>query len=217
MTASLPSRWLITTPDYANDPDIFPLLPGFSFIASKRPQWSTAIAAATSDRERRRKLWSYPRWNFKVAYEVLRDSPSTADLQKLFAFFNAHAGMYGEFFFFDPSDNAVSAQRFGTGDGSTHTFQLIRTVGSGNLTFAEPVFGVCGTPTVTVNGASTGSFTIGAAGIITFASAPAAGAPLAWTGQFMFLCRFDQDDLDTQQMMQGLWSQSGLAFRTVKQ
>jgi uncharacterized protein (TIGR02217 family) len=214
--SSLPSRWQITSPVFANDPDIFPLMPGFSFITSKKPQWSTGVQQMTSGRERRRMQWSYPLWNFKVQYEVLRDAPSYAELQKLFAFFNAHAGMYQEFFFYDPSDNAVTNQQFGLGDGSTTTFQLSRTVGLGNLLFTEPVRGIVNTPTVAIAGTATTAFTIGPLGQITFTSAPSSGAALTWSGNFMFLVRFNQDDMDTQQMMNGLWSQDGLALVTVK-
>lgn len=217
MTQSyLPSRWLITAPDFADDADIFPLLPGFSFIASKQPQWNTAVSQASSGRERRRMAWSYPLWNFKVGYEVLRDGPNDRELQRLHAFFNTHAGKYAEFFFCDPSDNQVTDQRFGTGDGTTKIFQLTRTIGTGNLTFVEPVRGLFNTPTVKANGSTTAGYTIGPLGQITFTSAPGLGTALTWSGNFLFLCRFDQDDLDAQQMMQGLWSQSGLAFVTVK-
>lgn len=216
MTQSyLPSRWLITAPNFADDADIFPLLPGFGFVTSKKPQWNSTISQATSGRERRRMAWSYPLWNFKVGYEVLRDGPGWRELERLQAFFNAHAGKYAEFFFCDPSDNQVSDQRFGTGDG-TVTFQLSRTIGTGNLTFVEPIRGVFNTPTVKVDGAVRSDFAIGPLGRISFATAPAIGAALTWSGNFLFLCRFDQDDLDAQQMMQGLWSQSGLSFVTVK-
>lgn len=217
MTQSyLPSRWLITAPNLADDPDIFPLLPGFGFVTSKKPQWSTIVSQASSGRERRRMAWSYPLWTFNIGYEVLRDGPGERELQKLYAFFNAHAGKYQEFFFFDPSDNAVADQPFGIGDGNTRTFQLSRTIGAGNLAYSEPIRGVANAPVVKIAGAATTGYAIGPLGQITFAVAPASGLPLSWSGNFMFLCRFDQDDMDTAQMMQGLWSQSGLSFVTVK-
>jgi uncharacterized protein (TIGR02217 family) len=212
----LPSRWLITAPNFADDPDVFPLLPGFSFITSKRPQWNTAVSQASSGRERRRMTWSYPLWTFKVGYEVLRDGPGQLELQKLLAFFNAHAGKYTQFFFCDPSDNSATNQPFATGDGVTRVFTLTRTLGGGNLTFNGPVRGVFNTPAVKINGTPTSAFSIGPLGRITFTSPPPAGAVLSWSGNFFFLCRFDQDDLDVQQMMQGLWSQSGVSFVTVK-
>jgi uncharacterized protein (TIGR02217 family) len=211
----LPSRWLVTTAFGTADPDVFPLLPGQVFITRKSPTWSTDIKQANSGRERRRMNWSYPLWNFQVQYEVLRDAPGTPELQGLIAFFNAHAGRYQEFFYFDPSDHAVTDQVIGIGDGVKTTFQLTRTITDGTFTFTEPVFSVQGSPVFKVAGVPTAA-TVGAYGQITFASAPSAAASISWTGNFMFLCRFDQDNLDLQQMMQGLWSQSGLAFVSSK-
>src|SRR5207302_652817 len=114
MQPYLPSRWLITSPNLSDDPDVFPLLPGQLFLTKKSPRWSTAIQEASSGRERRRKVWSYPLWSFSVQYEVLRDGPTTQELQRLLAFFNSKAGSYQEFFYFDPSDNRVSGQTIGT-------------------------------------------------------------------------------------------------------
>jgi uncharacterized protein (TIGR02217 family) len=215
MQPYLPSRWLISTPDLADDPDVFPLLPGQVFVTKKSPTWSTDIKQAVSGRERRRQNWVYPLWNFQVQYEVLRDGPSFLEQQRLIAFFTAHAGQYQQFFYFDPSDNKVVNQPVGTGDGITTDFQLTRTFAAGRVSFTEPVRGLNGNPVVTVNGTAT-SVTAGAFGQIVFASPPATGAAIAWSGSFLFLCRFTQDNLDVQQMMAGLWSQSGLAFASVK-
>lgn len=212
----LPTRWLITSGPGTDDPDLFPLLIGQSFLVSKRPEWKTTVATATSGSERRRKVWSYPVWHFKVAYEVLRDAPTTPDLDRLTTFFNLHAGMYAEFFFLDPGDSTVIGQAFGTGDGVTTTFQLVRSKSFGGASFTEPVRGLIGTPTVFVGAAPVTTFTIGSRGSITFATAPATGAALTWSGRFLFAVRFEQDDLDMAQMMTALWSQDGLAFMSAK-
>lgn len=196
--------------------DLFPTLTGQGFFTEKAPIWSTAIAEAASGRERRRKLWSYPRWRFKIGYEVLRDISGGRDLTDLTTFFNAHAGRYAEWGFLDPTDNAVTAQAFGIGDGTTRGFQLLRTVTGASLSFVEPVRGVYGTPSIYVNGTPTGAWTVDDNGVLTFTSPPAASAVLSWTGQFLFHCRFDQDDLSPTQMMARLWSLSGLTFMTVK-
>lgn len=215
-TLYLPTRWLVTSDPSIDDPDIFPTLIGQSFLVAKTPTWSTKIATASSGRERRRKTWSYPRWQFKVSYEVLRDLPATPDLERLAAFFLLHAGQYQEFFFFDPGDNTVAGQRFGVGDGITTSFQLSRSMAFGSAIFSEPVGSVLGIPTVFADTAPVASFTVGPRGSITFASAPAAGKVLTWTGRFMFVCRFDDDALELNQMMQSLWSQDGLSFTTTK-
>lgn len=196
--------------------DLFPTLTGQGFLVEKAPIWSTAIAEASSGRERRRKLWSYPRWRFKLSYEVLWQDGSNNDLSAVFTFFNVHAGRYSEFAFFDPTDNAVSAQAFGVGDSSTRSFQLVRTVTGASLSFTEPVRAVIGTPTIFVNGTPTAAYTIDDNGVLTFTSAPAGSAALTWTGQFAFHVRFDQDDLSPSQMMQQFWSLSGLQLFTVK-
>lgn len=215
-TPYLPSRWLISAADVSDDPDIFPFLIGQSFLQLKTPMWSTKVDTAVSGVERRRALWSYPIWKFKVGYDMLRDAPATPEVQKLWTFFNAHAGQFQAFLYYDRTDNAVSGQSIGTGDGSTTTFQLVRTMTYGGITFTEPVRAVSGTPMVTVAGTPTTAFTIGALGQITFTSAPAGGAAIAWSGNFFFLCRFGQDELDTSALMSGLWNGNGLAFQTVK-
>jgi uncharacterized protein (TIGR02217 family) len=212
----VPARYPIATAFGSDDSSAFPLLAGQTFIMSKRPIFVSKIAESTSGRERRRRLWSYPKWGFKVAYEVLRDAPAYLEIQRLSAFFLLHGGRSTTFNFLDPSDNTVTAEPFATGDGVTTTFQLTRSLTFGADRFIEPVRMTVGVPTVFIAGAATSAFTQGANGSITFATAPTAGATLTWTGLFMFVCRFDQDDLDMTQMMSGLWSQSGLAFQTVK-
>ena len=215
-TPYLPTRWFITSADQSDDPDIFPFLAGQSFLQLKTPLWSTKTDTAVSGVERRRALWSYPVWKFKVAYEVLRDSPTNLELQRLLAFFNAHQGGFKEFFYYDRTDHAVTGQSIGTGDGVTTTFQLTRTMGTGGITFTEPVRGVSGTPTVYINGSATSAYTIGTLGSITFNTPPASGAALTWTGNFFFLCRFAKDELDVDQLMSSLWSNKGLDFLSVK-
>lgn len=206
----------VTVPDTLNNPSIFPILPGQEFPVTKSPVWSTQVATASSGRERRRKQWSYPKWRFKISHEVLRDTASFLELQRLWAFFNAKAGQYAEFSFFDAADNSVADQVFGTGDGIATAFQLARTMSAGAMAFTEPVRSVAGLPTIKINGVATSAFTLGANGQVSFVSPPAASAALSWSGQFMFLVRFEQDELEAEQMMQSLWSQGGLTLVTVK-
>jgi uncharacterized protein (TIGR02217 family) len=205
-------------PDTSNNAAMFPLLGGQGFLTTKTPVWSTAIATATSGRERRRQQWSYPAWEFKLSHEVLRAASSLPELQKLFGFFGAHAGRGTSWSYYDASDNLVTDQQFGTGNGSTRTFQLVRTCGTGNLKFTEPVRTILSTPKVSIGASDSPSsnWTIDSLGQITFTTAPANTQVLTWSGQFAFLCRFLNDRLDATQMMDLLWSQSGLGFVTVK-
>jgi uncharacterized protein (TIGR02217 family) len=194
----------------------FPTLTGMSFTVNKGPSWNTITKQAASGRQVRVSLQSSPIWKFKLAFEYLRDrAAATSDVQTLWAFFNSVGGQFSPFYFLDPYDNAVSAQEIGVGNGSTTSFQLTRTVGSGTAyPWIEPVYGVSGAPTVYVNGVVTAA-TLGAYGVISFAAPPAAGAVISWSGAFMFLCHFTQDDVQPSQMVKGLWSLDGLTFESL--
>ncbi len=153
-------------------------------------------------------------------------------LQSLMGLFLQCQGQFGEFIFYDPTDYQVSAQPFGTGDGATTMFQLQRTLGG----FSEPVVvPVTSSTTLTLSGGGAVSATapiLKAAGVtvspstysiaspgggVTFASAPASGTALTWSGYFGFLCRFDGDDLDFEQFMSNLWRVDSLKFQSLRQ
>lgn len=213
----LPTRWLMTTPDLSDDPDVFPLIAGQTFVAAKGPRWSTTVKTAASGRQVRASLQAQPVWTFKVAYEFIRDrAPSQPDLARLFGFFNTRRGQFGSFLYFDPADNLVADQPVGVGDGVTNSFQLTRTVAPGSpYAFVEPVYAVNGTPEITVGGEPATGVTI-AQGMATFPIAPPPGAEISWSGSFMFWCRFTDDALTPQQMVKSLWSLSGgLSFESL--
>lgn len=211
-----PQRWFITAPDQNDDPSVFPYMVGRTFLQRKTPQWSTDVKTSVSGKERRRALWSYPIWRFSVAYNVLRDGPTLQELQRLYAFFNSMQGMAGEFLFWDRDDNIATDMFFAAGDGTTTTFQVTRTIQVGGISASEPVLAFSGDPQITVDGIAT-DVTVGQRGKVTFASAPADGARLNWTGRFYYRCRFEIDELDISQLMSGLWEGRGIDFHTVKQ
>lgn len=211
-----PSRWLISAPDRSDDPNVFPYMVGQTFLQRKSPLWSTDVKTSVSGKERRRALWSYPVWRYSVSYNVLRDQPSAPDLDRLYAFFNSMQGQSGQFRFFDRGDNSVADQFFGTGDGTTTTFQAARSITVGGISCTEPVFAFEGAPEVKVNGVVT-AVTVLTNGRLQFAAPPAADALLTWSGGFYFVCRFENDELDISKLMEGLWEGRGVDFRTVKQ
>jgi len=53
-------------------------------------------------------------------------------------------------------------------------------------------------------------------GTVAFATAPAPGAVLAWSGFFSFLCRFDDDAVDFEQFMSNLWKVESLKFKSLR-
>ena len=68
--------------------NIFPDLPGLSWNRKKTPMWSTKIQTAASGKELRASYYSYPKWQFSLSYEVLRDT-GQAEIQSLIGLFNA--------------------------------------------------------------------------------------------------------------------------------
>ncbi len=133
-------------------------------------------------------------------------------LQTLIGFFLIAQGQLNSFLYVDPTDSVVSGQTVGAGDGATTAFTLGRAIGG----FYEPVSYVTGISSVTVNGAATGAYAFTAPNMITFSSAPASGAAIAWTGTYAFQCRFLDDQLDFEEIMSGLWQNKSVKFRSIR-
>lgn len=193
---------------------VLPFLPGQDIVVAKSPRWSTQVVRAASGRERRTAYWSAPLWQFELNYGVVRHRPTNDELAILFEFFNVMLGQAGTFLFVDPTDCQVlsgAPATFGTGTGSATQFQLARQINS----FSEPVYDVY-SPAILVAGAPTAAYTIAPNGLVTFASAPANGAALTWYGYFYFGCRFLQDDLTFEQIVNQLWTGRGLKFTSLR-
>ena len=65
-------------------------------------------------------------------------------------FFLQLQGQFGTFLYTDPDDNTVTGQAFATGDGSTTSFTIERSLGG----FLEPVGWVTSIANVYLNGAA---------------------------------------------------------------
>lgn len=194
---------------------VFPSLPGLTWNVVRRPRWSTVTKKSVSGREFRAAQYSYPIWEYRLAYEVLRGRSALPEMQQLAAFFNARQGSFDTFLYTDPDDSSVTAQQFGTGDGTTTQFQLVRAFGG----YTEPVFDLNGAPQVYKAGvlqtAGT-NYMLDSAGLLTWVTAPTAGQALTWTGSYYWRCRFMQDAADFNQFMRQLWELKSLEFTTVK-
>ena len=193
---------------------VLPFLPGQAPSVSKSPKWSTQVVRTASGRERRTAYWPSPLWQFELSYEVVRHRPQLDELAALWEVFNVMQGQFGTFLFVDPTDCQVPASApaaFGTGDGSTKTFQLQRPVNS----FSEPVYAVY-RPAVLENGSPAGAYALEPNGQIVFAAAPASGVALTWSGYFYFGCRFLDDELSFEQIVTQLWSGKSLKFTSLR-
>ena len=224
-----PDRGVVTTNPLYNDSEVFPYLAGQEFATQKSTEWSTGVKRSSSGREVRQEYFNIPQYRYKLNHQFMRNSSSFPESESLIAFFNSRQGKYGFFYYYDIEDPQVSNIAFGTGTGSATVFQLIKARGVGTpYQTTEPVYavwnpagGVAGINTlqVWVNGVlqtyGTG-YTLAPWGQLTFATAPASGATLTWSGCPLSVCRFDQDDLELTQLASGLWAQTkGLTFTTI--
>ncbi len=194
---------------------VFPTLPGLGWSVVKRPIWRTLTQSMVSGKELRASMMSYPLWQFDLTYEVLRAATAYQELQTLMGFFNERNGSFDSFLYADPNDESVTAESFGTGDGATKSFQLVRAYGG----FSEPILNLNGSPSLYVSGTLqtlTTYYSVSPTGVVTFVTAPAPGAVLTWTGSFYYRVRFLQDQADFEQFMYQLWSLKKLSFQSVK-
>ncbi len=183
----------------------------------KRPTWSTRVASHVSGREARTALYSYPLYEFEVTFDGLASDATwpglgSNSLQSLMGLYLQCQGQFGTFLYTDPTDNTVTGQGIGVGDGSATTFTLVRTLGG----FIEPVSWALTVANVRTDGVATSVWTLGQPNTLNFATAPASGAAIVADITYAFQCRFLDDQNDFEEFMQGLWTVQSLKFRSVK-
>ena len=130
---------------------VYPTLPGLAWPVTRTPLWRTTVQTTPSGREWRTSAMAFPRYRYTLTYEFLRSTAAYPHLQTLLGFFNSRRGGYDSFLFSDPDDRTVTAQAFGTGDGVSTQWQLVRTLGG----FVEPVYALDGAPQIMVDGVPT--------------------------------------------------------------
>jgi len=203
--------------------DQFPALPGLQWNVEKTFIFPPSLnQESVSGRENRIALAAFPKYAFSLRYSVLRDTPNVAspaspfdELKKLGGFFLRQLGGVKAFAYLDPSDSAVTDMQFGTGDGATVAFQLVRSYGAGGFTFAEPVQNLNGAVTnIKDNGGTVdpGDYAVGATGIVTFDTAPLAGHTLTWTGNYFYRVRFVKNAQGFNEFMKDLWEAQKVEF-----
>jgi uncharacterized protein (TIGR02217 family) len=198
--------------------NVFPALPGLTWSVVKRPIWKTLTQESVSGQEATASLFTYPIWEWELVYEVLRADATNHELQTLMAFFNQQQGMTIPFCYEDPTDKTSVAQQFGTGDGTTRTFQLVRfLLNTGN--YFDPIFAPHGECHVYIGGVEktpTTDYAISSTGVVTFVSAPANASVLTWSGSYYWLVRFLADQSDFENFMYQLWENKKIGFRSKK-
>lgn len=168
-------------------------------------EWRTDIVALASGAEQRTSAWTRGRRRYLIATAAR----PLDELAELLAFFEARRGRLAGFRFRDPADfkscapsaqPAATDQAIGVGDGARKVFPLTKTYGTGPTPLARPITKpVAGAVKVAVAGVAlaAGAFSVDATtGLVTLATAPAAGAAVTAGFEFDTPVRFDTDRLD---------------------
>jgi uncharacterized protein (TIGR02217 family) len=208
----------------------FPTLPGLGWSVSKAPRFATRIQRAVSGRELRVVDQPNPIWTWTLTYSMLRDQSDTRapsgpgagydELRTLMGFFLQQQGAFQPFLFDDPTDDQVSAQPMGTGDGSATVFQLVRAMGAAlpGGGFAEPVTAPNAVSAVYFNGVRQGASGYGvdpATGLVTFSSPPPAGQLVTADFTYFFRVRFADDTAEFENFMYQLWQSKQIKLQSV--
>jgi uncharacterized protein (TIGR02217 family) len=202
-------------------PPSLPNLAGLAWSRHKKPGFATRVASHVSGREVRVALMSYPLYEFEAVYSGLASAATAAfaglgssSLQSLMGFFLQLQGQFATFLYTDPDDNTVTGQAFATGDGSTVSFTMMRSLGG----FLEPAGWVTAIANVYLNGTrqSPSSYSLTTPNTLTFASAPGSGAVVSADFSYAFNCRFLDDQMDFEEFMASLWKLDSMKFRSVK-
>lgn len=167
------------------------------------PLFKTTILIAASGDEQRIIEWDQRRGEWDIGYGIRNQT----DMDKVQAFFVAVMGKAYSWLFKDWSDYTATAEGFGTGDGTTTTFQLKKTYssladglsGSVVRSFVRFIRFPIATGLVIKDNGSTvnpSDYTLQAGGIIEFDTPPTNTHALTWTGEFNVAVRFDIDKLN---------------------
>jgi hypothetical protein len=186
---------------------LYPVLPGQAW-PRVRTLKTQAVVKRANGRRYALSTQLYPTFAYRLTYNWLRP----ADLRTLGGFFLARGGQLDDFLFDDRDDNTATDQVFGLGDGVRRAWPLARAWGGA----VQPVDAITGVPVIKVNGVVQSSGLAIAGGEITFAGAPAAGAVLSWTGQYLWRCFFPDGELDIEEFMRRLYRAKTVEFETFR-
>jgi len=185
--------------------------------------WSTRIQQSVSGAEVRIQDQTFPRYQWDLVYDLLRQGvihvgdAAWTEHQQLFGFYNLMGGSAQSFLYESDEDHQVTGQLLGTGDGSTKTFQLITSYGG----FAQPCYAPHVVSHVYVNGVDSGGWSVAnwgstTPGLVTLASAPAAGQSVTADFTYYYPVRFVDDQCKFSKFAKGMYEVKQLSFISIK-
>ncbi len=184
---------------------LFPL--DIALKSAGGPERRTEIVSFGSGREQRNARWAHSRRRYDAGYGI-----KTLDaLQSVVAFFEERRGQLHGFRWRDRLDHSSAPpglplspldQGIGIGDGTTASYQLVKTYGSGLANYARPIAKpVGGSVRIAIGGVEVAGSWFGVdatTGIVSFVAGhiPAAGAAITAGYSFDVPVRFDTDYLE---------------------
>lgn len=115
--------------------EVFPTLRGLGWSVHKKPMFATKISEHVSGREVRASFMQYPKWDFELTFEFLKDENLDDDLREIMGFYLNQLGRFNAWLYKDPTDYHAVNEQFGIGDGVTLEYLALRSLGG----FREPV------------------------------------------------------------------------------
>jgi uncharacterized protein (TIGR02217 family) len=219
--------WLFKTPAPPPLP-VFPTLIGLTWPVKKTAKWDYRAQKSISGIEFRAVNQTLPLWSWELNYSILRDKWDTRstyagglgtgydELRTLAGFFNQLNGGTGLFLFNDLTDNNITNQTLGTGDGQTQIYQLVRTFGSELMGggYAEQITNYNVINHIYLNGINqVDNFSVDPnSGLVTFNTIVPSGAVITADFSYYFLCRFDVDGMNFEYFMYQLWQNKSVKF-----
>lgn len=205
---------------------------GLSLDVKRNIAFDNTISRAASGRETGVSWREVPTITFDVAWNFVDDNdnlivpsqtgaPTFTEFDTLVGFFEQQHGDLLPFYLRlsdltqKPTDSFISGQQIAVGDGVTTNFQLCRTVGS----YLEPIQMVdpAGVLVVYSNGAVASGYTVLPAGIVQFTTAPALNALISADIPWVYLVRFDAQEMDIDQWALYIHDCQSIKIRTVIQ
>lgn len=177
---------------------------------TRAPRFKTHIQSAVSGKETRSAFMAFPLWDLTLAYEFLQSGNRGTDLNQIISLFGQVKGAWDSFLLSVPDDNTVSDHLIATGNGSTRSFQLMRSITASGFALTEPVMNVNSVTNVKVSGVDVTGYSVSSTGVLTLPVTPAAGAPITWSGSYYFRCRFTHDTADFHRFMADLYELKSL-------
>lgn len=181
------------------------------------PTWQTSIVPLSSGNEQANSDWSIGRLAGDISYGI----QSQADYMAVLDFFNARRGMGRGFLFHDWTDDTLTAEPQGVGDGTNRTFLLIKTYEpDGPNPYVRRITRPNNDITVYVNAVLVDAslYTTGAGGWFRFNAghAPTMSAIVTASCTFDVPVRFDKDHMDATIIWQGAATIDSIPFIEVR-